>query len=149
MRIRHTTSVARRSTLVALLVTLAGAACASSSSPSTIGEGGPAPLNAMKSQRYLFPYFEGNGEDGLHLAYSEDGYAWRALKEDKPFFHPSVGKEKLTRDPSIVRGPDVSVANNILHANAPASIVWDGTGTGNTFTGNVCNRSQPNGLCTS
>ena len=57
-------------------------------------------------QRYIFSYFKGNGEDGLHLAYSEDGLAWRALNDDKPFFHPTVGKEKLTRDPSIVRGPD-------------------------------------------
>ena len=57
-------------------------------------------------QRYLFSYFKGNGEDGLHLAYSEDGLAWRALNDDRPYFHPTVGKEKLTRDPSIVRGPD-------------------------------------------
>jgi len=105
MNSRRTTSVARRSTLVALLAALAGAACASSSASSSITEG-PTPLNPEKASRYVFSYFKGNGEDGLHLAYSEDGYAWRALNDDKPFFHPSVGKEKLTRDPSIVRGPD-------------------------------------------
>jgi hypothetical protein len=100
----HTASIARRSVLVALLAAFAGAACSSSSSSSSAE--GPAPLNPRKAQRYLFSYFKGNGEDGLHLAYSEDGLAWRALNEDKPFFRPSVGKEKLTRDPSIVRGPD-------------------------------------------
>src|SRR5215207_9136494 len=56
--------------------------------------------------RYVFSYFKGNGEDGLHLAYSEDGLTWRALNHDSAFFKPTVGREKLTRDPSIVRGPD-------------------------------------------
>jgi hypothetical protein len=56
--------------------------------------------------RYVFSYFKGNGEDGLHLAYSEDGLRWRALNGDSAFFKPTVGREKLTRDPSIVRGPD-------------------------------------------
>ena len=55
---------------------------------------------------YIFSYFKGNGEDGLHLAYSDDGLTWRALKHDSAFFKPTVGVEKLTRDPSIVRGPD-------------------------------------------
>jgi hypothetical protein len=55
---------------------------------------------------YLFAYFKGNGEDGMHLAHSEDGLTWRALKGDSAFFKPTVGKEKLTRDPSVVRGPD-------------------------------------------
>ena len=72
-------------TLVALLATLAGAACHSSSSSS--GEGA-APLNPAMAQRYIFSYFKGNGEDGLHLAYSEDGLAWRALNNDQPFFQP-------------------------------------------------------------
>ena len=105
MNTRRTPSVARRRTLVALLATLAGAACSSSSSSASSAEG-PAPLNPAMVQRYIFSYFKGNGEDGLHLAYSEDGLAWRALNDDQPFFHPTVGKEKLTRDPSIVRGPD-------------------------------------------
>ena len=55
---------------------------------------------------YVFSYFKGNGEDGLHLAHSTDGMTWRALKHDSAFFKPTVGVEKLTRDPSIVRGPD-------------------------------------------
>jgi hypothetical protein len=98
------TPVAHRAALVALLAALAGAACSSSSSSSSAE--GPTPLNPTTGQRYLFSYFKGNGEDGLHLAYSEDGLAWRALNDDRPYFHPTVGKEKLTRDPSIVRGPD-------------------------------------------
>ncbi len=34
---------------------------------------------------YLFSYFKGNGEDGLHLAYSYDGYTWTALNGDASF----------------------------------------------------------------
>ena len=27
----------------------------------------------------MFSYFKDNGQDGLHLAYSRDGYEWTAL----------------------------------------------------------------------
>ncbi len=55
---------------------------------------------------YLFSFFQGNGEDGLHLAYSIDGYNWVALNENKPFLSPAVGKDKLMRDPCIIQGPE-------------------------------------------
>ncbi|MDF2192878.1 glycoside hydrolase family 43 protein [Paraflavitalea sp. CAU 1676] len=55
---------------------------------------------------YLFSYFKGNGEDGLHLAYSHDGYTWQSLKGDSSFLKPTVAKDKLMRDPCIVRGAD-------------------------------------------
>lgn len=54
---------------------------------------------------YVFTSFRGNGEDGLHLAYSRDGMQWTALKGGKPFLKPMVGG-KLMRDPCIIRGPD-------------------------------------------
>ncbi|OGV68347.1 MAG: beta-galactosidase [Lentisphaerae bacterium RIFOXYA12_FULL_48_11] len=54
---------------------------------------------------YLFSSFRGNGEDGLHLAYSTDGLRWQALKNDKSFLKPEVGG-KLMRDPCICTGPD-------------------------------------------
>lgn len=52
---------------------------------------------------YYFSYFKGNGEDGLHLAISEDGLTWTALRGDSSFLAPQLGKDKLMRDPSIVR----------------------------------------------
>ena len=55
---------------------------------------------------YLFSYFKGNGEDGLHLAYSTDGLRWDALKGDSSFLHPMVSKDKIMRDPCIIRGAD-------------------------------------------
>ncbi len=55
----------------------------------------------------LFAYFTRNGQDGIHLAWSEDGYTWEKLCAGASVLPPSVGtKEKLIRDPSIARGPD-------------------------------------------
>jgi hypothetical protein len=55
---------------------------------------------------WLFSYFRGNGEDGLHLAYSRDGYSFTALNIDKSFLTPTVGVSKLMRDPCIIRTND-------------------------------------------
>lgn len=59
-----------------------------------------------KEEALLFSYFKGNGEDGLHLAYSEDGMEWKPLNEDKSFLTPQLGNEKLMRDPNIIKGGD-------------------------------------------
>ena len=55
---------------------------------------------------YLFSYFKGNGEDGLHLAYSTDGLKWVPLKNDYSFLTPTAGTDKLMRDPCLIQGPD-------------------------------------------
>ncbi|MGQ1890935.1 family 43 glycosylhydrolase [Thermophagus sp. OGC60D27] len=55
---------------------------------------------------FLFSYFKGNGEDGLHLAYSTDGLNWFPLNDDKPVLEPRVGKDSLMRDPCIIQGKD-------------------------------------------
>ncbi len=60
----------------------------------------------QKDEVYLFSYFMGNGEDGLHLAYSYDGLKWEALKNNTSFLQPDVGEDKLMRDPCIIAGPD-------------------------------------------
>ena len=56
--------------------------------------------------KYLFSYFKDNGQDGLHLAYSADGLHWKALNHDRPVLSPEVGKDRLMRDPCIIRGGD-------------------------------------------
>ncbi|MGL6226472.1 MAG: glycoside hydrolase family 43 protein [Thermoguttaceae bacterium] len=55
---------------------------------------------------YLMSYFLDNGQDGLHLCWSKDGLTWTALNGGKSLLPPTVGENKLMRDPSIVRGPD-------------------------------------------
>ena len=62
--------------------------------------------SATAEQHYLFSYFKGNGEDGLHLAHSVDGISWSALNHDRSFLTPELGTERLMRDPSITQGPD-------------------------------------------
>jgi sucrose-6-phosphate hydrolase SacC (GH32 family) len=59
-----------------------------------------------KEKVYLFSYFKGNGEDGLHLAYSRDGLNFIALYNDKSFLKPVVGESKLMRDPCIIQTED-------------------------------------------
>ena len=64
-------------------------------------------INAQLSNNiYAFSYFKNNGEDGLHLAYSYDGLKWTALRNDSSFLKPTVAKDKLMRDPCIIRGAD-------------------------------------------
>lgn len=56
---------------------------------------------------WLFVYFTRDGRDGLHLAWSEDGYVWQALNGGRSVLGPRIGaKEKLMRDPCVLRGPD-------------------------------------------
>jgi beta-xylosidase len=63
-----------------------------------------SPRESAERTNYLFSYFKGNGEDGLHLAYSHDGLNWTPLNNDKPFVAPKVGK--VMRDPCILQGTD-------------------------------------------
>jgi len=55
---------------------------------------------------FIFSYFNNNGKDGLHLAYSADGLSWAALNNDRSFLKPYLSKDSLMRDPCIVRGND-------------------------------------------
>ena len=91
------------------------------------------PARTPAPHHYLFSYFKGNGEDGVHLAYSVDGLSWRALNGDRPFLTPAVGQEKLTRDPMVLRGPDGVFhmvwtpgwrERGIGHASSPDLIHW-------------------------
>ena len=63
-------------------------------------------ISAAQSDVYMFSYFIGNGEDGLHLAYSYDGLKWETLNNGQSFLTPELGKDKLMRDPSICQAPD-------------------------------------------
>ena len=68
--------------------------------------GGKAEISDDRRPYYLFTSFRGNGDDGLHLAISRDGYEWKALNQDRSYLESKVGKGRLMRDPCIVRGPD-------------------------------------------
>ncbi len=69
-------------------------------------KGGIIPPQPGLKFDFLFSYFVGNGEDGLHLARSSDRYHWQALNGGKSFLAPQAGKSKLMRDPCLLRAPD-------------------------------------------
>ncbi|MBL0109946.1 MAG: glycoside hydrolase family 43 protein [Saprospiraceae bacterium] len=82
---------------------------------------------------YMFSYFKDNGQDGLHLAYSHDGYTYTALKQDSSFLTPVISKDQLMRDPCIIRGADLKFhmvwtvswnAKGIGYASSPDLIHW-------------------------
>ena len=89
-------------------------------------------VSAQADSVYLFCYFKGNG-DGLHYAYSNDGYRWKALFNDSVVLRPAVSHDRLFRDPCITRGADgnyhavwtVSWADRgIGYASSPDLIHW-------------------------
>ena len=65
-----------------------------------LGAEGLDPAGQKTAGGYLFSSFRGNGEDGLHLAYSRDGLKWTPLGGDKSFLKPRLGGN-LMRDPCI------------------------------------------------
>lgn len=82
---------------------------------------------------YIFSYFTGNGEDGLHLAYSYDGLDWKSVNDGKSLLAPELSRDKLMRDPCIIRGGDglfhmvwtVSwTERGIGYASSPDLIHW-------------------------
>ncbi|WP_084148723.1 glycoside hydrolase family 43 protein [Arenibacter latericius] len=83
----------------------------------------------------LFSYFKGNGEDGLHLAYSEDGFVWKALKNDTSFLSPVVGKDKLMRDPCIIKGGDGNY-------HMVWTVSWTYNGIGYAYSKDLINWSE-------
>jgi hypothetical protein len=67
-----------------------------------LGQAWAGTITNQSESVYVFTSFRDNG-DGLHLAWSKDGYKWADL--DRVFLTPTVGG-KLMRDPHILFGPD-------------------------------------------
>ncbi len=57
-----------------------------------------------RKKMYLFSTFREPATEGLYLASSNDGYHWKDL--GGPYLRPTVGLQKIMRDPSVVEGPD-------------------------------------------
>ena len=90
---------------------------------------------AQTSKVYLFSYFKDNGQDGLHLAYSNDGYHFQALNNDSSILTPQVANDKLMRDPCIIQGPD-----NRFHMVWTVS--WNDRGIGYAWSEDLINWSE-------
>jgi beta-xylosidase len=61
-------------------------------------------LCSCSAKAYLFTSFHEPADQGLRMLYSYDGYHWIDL--DTVFLKPSIGNQKVMRDPSMVQGPD-------------------------------------------
>lgn len=84
---------------------------------------------------YLFSYFKDNGQDGLHLAYSKDGYHFQALNNDSSILAPQVADDKLMRDPCIIEGPD-------NHFHMVWTVSWNDKGIGYASSEDLMNWSE-------
>ena len=91
-------------------------------------------ISCRNETAYVFSYFDTVHEEaGLCLAYSYDGYSWTALNGNLPVLAPTVGADKLLRDPSICQAPDGTFHmvwttgwhdNIIGYASSPDLIHW-------------------------
>ena len=59
---------------------------------------------AVEKEYYIFTSFHEPADEGLRLLYSYDGFHWDSLPGI--FLKPEVGRQKVMRDPSIVKGGD-------------------------------------------
>ena len=59
---------------------------------------------ACSKDVYLFTSFHEPATDGLRMLHSIDGYHWKDL--NKTLLKPTVGNQKVMRDPSIAQGSD-------------------------------------------
>ena len=84
---------------------------------------------------FLFSYFKGNGEDGLHLAYSTDGYHYFALNKDQSFITPRVSEDKLMRDPCITQ--DASGRFHMVW-----TVSWNAPGIGYAWSDDLIHWSE-------
>ena len=100
------------STVSALLglAALCAVPCHASPAASIVANPAPAsaeegkPEAALPETCFLFSYFTKNGEDGLRLAWSPDGYNWKAIP-GSGLIKPMI-EDKIMRDPCIQQGPD-------------------------------------------
>lgn len=65
-----------------------------------------APALSRGQDYYLFTSFRGNGEDGLHLALSTNGYHWAEVNQGRSLLKPALGGYNLMRDPCLAQGSD-------------------------------------------
>ena len=119
--------------IATLSLTVPASAQSSQDTDSARTDRAAPPLEPISA--YVFTSFRGNGEDGLHLASSTNGYRWTPLNGDRSFLRPTVGG-RLMRDPCVIRGPDrkfhmvwttswTAEGNPILgYASSPDLIEW-------------------------
>jgi hypothetical protein len=64
-----------------------------------------SPPPGKERSLFLFAYYTGDGGSGLHLALSEDGWKYQALKKGKSFLRPGIG-DYILLDPHLMQSQD-------------------------------------------
>jgi hypothetical protein len=59
---------------------------------------------SCSNKLYLFTSFHEPANEGLRMLYSKDGYHWDSI--NGILLKQTIGKEKIMRDPSCIKGPD-------------------------------------------
>lgn len=80
---------------------------------------------------YVFTSFHEPAIDGLRYLYSEDGIHWDSIPG--VWLQPEIGKQKVMRDPSMVRTPD-----GTFH------LVWTSSWKGDLGFGYACSKDLKN-----
>lgn len=91
-------------------------------------------VSAQEDSVYLFSYFKGNG-DGLHYAWSSDGLTWKSMFHDSLVLRPAVSRDKLFRDPCIVKGGDGNY-------HMVWTVSWNDRGIGYAYSPDLVNWSE-------
>ncbi len=86
-----------------LLSAVAAVVALASSAASVASANASAPCSKAK-EIYVSTSFHEPADEGLRFIYSYDGVHWDSIPG--VFLKPEVGKQKVMRDPSIVKGPD-------------------------------------------
>ena len=82
---------------------------------------------SAQHQVYISTSFHEPATDGLRFIYSRDGWTWQQV--DGIWLKPEVGKQKVMRDPSIIRTPD-----GMFH------LVWTSSWRGDRGFGYACSK---------
>lgn len=99
----------------------------------------PSPADLLPQNIYLFSYFIDDGSDGLHLAWSRDGYEWEPLNRGLSLFHPDLSGTNLLRDPCLLRGPDGDF-------QMVWTCAWGGNAIGHASSKDLIHWSQPQAI---
>ena len=92
--------------LLLIVTFVAGCTAAPSPPPKQPLVSARAPEPAEPRGPYVMAYFTHDGFDGLYLAGSTDGLTWTPLFGGRTVIKPAISKQRLLRDPNLLRGPD-------------------------------------------
>ena len=84
-------------------------------------------VTAQANKVYISTSFHEPATDGLRFIYSLDGWNWQQV--DGIWLRPEVGKQRVMRDPSIIRTPD-----GMFH------LVWTSSWRGDRGFGYACSK---------